>query len=230
MGGGDLRADSHLHNSTEFSAALRDLRQGLRIDAGGGLRRLHARIYRDSRFVQQRGSVRHGLLLSALYRELLVWMGWTYGYGAGFAWSTYAGWGVAFGIGYGWSSYYGYNGRGFTNTNVYTGTTVSGVGGAAYNPNTGRGAAGQAGAISNAYTGNAAAGARGASYNPQTGVISGGAAGASYNNRSCRFDTPSHALPQSHIIDFIDEQHCGISIPGATKAETYGCCVATVAI
>ncbi|HJQ69007.1 MAG TPA: carbohydrate-binding family V/XII [Blastocatellia bacterium] len=32
--------------------------------------------------------------------------GWTYGYAAGFAWSTYAGWGVAFGVGYGWSSYY----------------------------------------------------------------------------------------------------------------------------
>jgi hypothetical protein len=36
------------------------------------------------------------------------WYGWgcTYGYGAGFTWSSYKGWGVAFGIGYGWSSYY----------------------------------------------------------------------------------------------------------------------------
>ena len=110
--------------------------------------------------------------------------GWTYGYGAGFAWSTYAGWGVALGIGYGWSSYHRYNGRGFTNTNVYTGTTVSGAGGVAYNPNTGRAAAGQAGAVSNAYTGNAAAGAQGVSYNPQTGVINGGAAGATYNGAS----------------------------------------------
>jgi hypothetical protein len=100
--------------------------------------------------------------------------GWTYGYGAGFSWSTYAGWGVAFGIGYGWSSYY-------TNTNVYTGTTASGAGGAAYNPNTGRAAVGRAGGVSNAYTGNAAAGARGAHYNPQTGVISAGSVGVMYN-------------------------------------------------
>lgn len=100
------------------------------------------------------------------------WVGssYTYGYGAGFTWSTYGGWGVAYGTG-----------RGFTNTNVYTGTTVSGAGGTAYNPYTGRSAAGQAGAAGNAYTGNAAAGARGASYNPQTGVVSGGAAGATYN-------------------------------------------------
>lgn len=37
-----------------------------------------------------------------------VWYGasYTYGYGAGFTWSTYSGWGVAYGIGYGWSNYY----------------------------------------------------------------------------------------------------------------------------
>jgi hypothetical protein len=31
---------------------------------------------------------------------------YTYGYGAGFAWSVYGDWGVAYGIGYGWSNYY----------------------------------------------------------------------------------------------------------------------------
>jgi hypothetical protein len=64
---------------------------------------------------------------------------------------------------------------------VYTGTTASGAGGAAYNPNTGRAAVGRAGGVSNAYTGNAAAGARGAHYNPQTGVISAGSVGVMYN-------------------------------------------------
>jgi hypothetical protein len=133
------------------------------------------------------------------------WYGspYTYGYGVVFNWGVASGWGYAYANSYyyasrtraawanaytgnvGYASAYAgttangtrYAARGFTNTNVYTGTTVSGGGAVAYNPNTGRIAAGQAGTATNAYTGNSAAGARGATYNPQTGVISGGAVG-----------------------------------------------------
>ena len=137
------------------------------------------------------------------------WYGspYTYGYGVVFNWGVASGWGYAYANSYyyasgtraAWANAYtgnvGYttayagttaNGtryaaRGFTNTNVYTGTTVNGRGGVAYNPNTGRVAAGQAGTATNAYTGNSAAGARGATYNPNTGVISGGAVGGVRN-------------------------------------------------
>jgi hypothetical protein len=137
------------------------------------------------------------------------WYGapYTYGYGVVFNWGVASGWGYAYASSYyyasgtraAWANAYtgnvGYanayagttaNGtryaaRGFTNTNVYTGTTVKGGGAVAYNPNTGRIAAGQAGAATNAYTGNSAAGARGVTYNPQTGVISGGAVGGVRN-------------------------------------------------
>jgi hypothetical protein len=139
------------------------------------------------------------------------WYGspYTYGYGVVFNWGVATGWGYAYAANY-YSGYYsaagaawanpytgnvGYaraytgttaNGtryavRGGTNTNVYTGTTVTGGGGVAYNPNTGRIAAGQAGTAYNPYTGNSAAGARGVTYNPNTGVISGGAVGGVRN-------------------------------------------------
>jgi hypothetical protein len=137
------------------------------------------------------------------------WYGapYTYGYGVVFNWGVASGWGYAYAssyyyasgtraawanaytgnVGYG-AAYAGttangtrYAARGFTNTNVYTGTTVRGGGAVAYNPNTGRIAAGQAGAVNNPYTGNAAAGARGVTYNPNTGVISGGAVGGVRN-------------------------------------------------
>ena len=135
------------------------------------------------------------------------WYGspYTYGYGVVFNWGVASGWSYAYANGYyaaagaAWANPYtgnvGYarayagttaNGtryavRGGTNTNVYTGTTVTGGGGVAYNPNTGRISAGQAGTAYNPYTGNSAAGARGVTYNPQTGVIRGGAAGGVSN-------------------------------------------------
>ena len=135
------------------------------------------------------------------------WYGapYTYGYGVVFNWGVASGWGYAYATNYystagvAWANAYtgnvGYgraytgttaNGtryavRGGTNTNVYTGTTVTGGGGVAYNPNTGRIAAGQAGTAYNPYTGNSAAGARGVTYNPNTGVISGGAVGGVRN-------------------------------------------------
>jgi len=84
----------------------------------------------------------------------------TYGYGAGFAWSTSAGWGVAFGIGYGWSSYY-YPGAWYTGVSGYYAGTW-GVAGASA-------AYGQWGNV--AYTGSRAAWA-----NPYTGNV--GRAGA----------------------------------------------------
>ena len=135
------------------------------------------------------------------------WYGspYTYGYGVVFNWGVATGWGYAYAANYysaagvAWANSYtgnvGYaraytgttaNGtryavRGGTNTNVYTGTTVTGGGGVAYNPNTGRVSAGQTGTAYNPYTGNSAAGARGATYNPNTGVISGGAVGGVRN-------------------------------------------------
>jgi hypothetical protein len=137
------------------------------------------------------------------------WYGapYTYGYGVVFNWGVASGWGYTYASSYyyasgtraAWANAYtgnvGYanayagttaNGtryaaRGFTNTNVYTGTTVRGGGAAAYNPNTGRVAVGQAGTATNAYTGNSVAGARGTTYNPQTGIISGGAVGGTRN-------------------------------------------------
>lgn len=135
------------------------------------------------------------------------WYGapYTYGYGVVFNWGVATGWGYAYATNYysaagvAWANPYtgnvGYgrayagttaNGtryavRGGTNTNVYTGATVTGAGGVAYNPNTGRIAAGQAGTAYNPYTGNSAAGARGVNYNPNTGVISGGAVGGVRN-------------------------------------------------
>ena len=150
------------------------------------------------------------------------WYGapYTYGYGVVFNWGVASGWGYAYanshyyasGTRAAWANAYtgnvGYanayagttaNGtryaaRGFTNTNVYTGTTVKGGGAVAYNPNTGRIAAGQAGSVSNPYTGNAAAGARGATYNPNTGVISGGAVGGVRNGSTGAVTTGGSAF------------------------------------
>lgn len=135
------------------------------------------------------------------------WYGspYTYGYGVSFTWGVATGWGYTYANSYyatagaAWANPYtgnvgsgrAYAGttangtryavRGGTNTNVYTGTTVTGGGGVAYNPNTGRVAAGQAGTVTNPYTGNSAAGARGVTYNPNTGVISGGSVGGVRN-------------------------------------------------
>ncbi len=135
------------------------------------------------------------------------WYGapYTYGYGVVFTWDVASGWSYTYAnrhysaaglawanpytgnVGYG-RAYTGttangtrYAARGGTNTNVYTGTTITGGGGVTYNPNTGRINAGQAGIVTNPYTGNSAAGARGVTYNPQTGVISGGAVGGVRN-------------------------------------------------
>jgi hypothetical protein len=150
------------------------------------------------------------------------WYGapYTYGYGVVFNWGVASGWGYAYansnyyasGTRAAWANAYtgnvGYanayarttaNGtryaaRGFTNTNVYTGTTAKGGGAVAYNPNTGRIAAGQAGAVSNPYTGNGAAGARGVTYNPNTGVISGGAVGGVRNGSTGAVTTAGSAF------------------------------------
>lgn len=150
------------------------------------------------------------------------WYGapYTYGYGVVFNWGVASGWGYAYANSYyyasgtraAWANAYtgnvGYanayagttaNGtryaaRGFTNTNVYTGNTVTAGGAVAYNPNTGRIAAGQAGAVSNAYNGNAAAGARGVTYNPNTGVISGGAVGGVRNGSTGAVTTGGSAF------------------------------------
>lgn len=136
--------------------------------------------------------------------------GYTYGYGAGFAWSTYTGWGVAFGIGYGWSTYYypgvwyaGYYPAawgGVAAANVYGqwgNVAYSGTRAAWANPYTGN--VGQAGIYSgvnaatgtryngrgftntNVYTGTTVSGIGGTAYNPYTGRASAGQAGAVSN-------------------------------------------------
>ncbi len=136
------------------------------------------------------------------------WYGcaWTYGYGAGFAWSPYAGWGVAFGIGYGWSSYYypgawhaaayygtvgggvygywgnvAYSGRTAAWANPYTGNV--GRGGTYSGVNTATGARynGRGFTNTNVYTGTTVSGVGGASYNPNTGRAAAGQAGAVSN-------------------------------------------------
>ena len=102
----------------------------------------------------------------------VVYVGYTPGYYGTVVTSSNV---VVYGTGWYYPPYVG------SNTNVYTGTTVTGGGGVAYNPNTGRISAGQAGIAYNPYTGNSAAGARGVTYNPQTGVISGGSVGGVRN-------------------------------------------------
>ncbi len=155
------------------------------------------------------------------------WYGspYTYGYGVAFTWGVATGWGYAYANGYyaaagaAWANPYtgnvGYgrayagttaNGtryavRGGTNTNVYTGTTVTGGGGVAYNPNTGRISAGQAGTVTNPYTGNSAAGARGVTYNPNTGVISGGSVGGVRNGSTGEVTTSGSAFAYNPKTD-----------------------------
>ena len=69
----------------------------------------------------------------------------------------------------------GVAGRG-TNTNIYSGNTVTGRGAVGYNPNTGIVTGGGAGYASNMYTGQSGAGRGGFAYNTNTGA--GVAAGA----------------------------------------------------
>ncbi len=101
-----------------------------------------------------------------------VWYGtsYTYGYGAGFTWSTSSGWGVAYGIGYGWSNYYypvpvyaGYSAYGCC---VYGGVAAANVygqwGNVAY--------AGTRAAWANPYTGNVGQGAAFSGVNTVTGT------------------------------------------------------------
>jgi hypothetical protein len=136
---------------------------------------------------------------------------YTYGYGAGFTWSTYNGWGVAYGIGYGWSSYYypapvyagyypAYGYGGVAAANVYGqwgNVAYSGTRAAWANPYTGN--VGQGGVYSgvntatgtryngrgftntNVYTGTTVTGGGGTAYNPYTGRASAGQAGVASN-------------------------------------------------
>jgi hypothetical protein len=127
--------------------------------------------------------------------------GWTYGHGAGFAWSTYAGWGVAVGIGYGWSSYYypgawggvaaanvygqwgnvAYSGTRAAWANPYTGNV--GYGGVYSGVNTATGTRynGRGFTNTNVYTGTTVSGVGGTAYNPNTGRAAAGQAGAVSN-------------------------------------------------
>lgn len=124
--------------------------------------------------------------------------GYTYGYGAGFTWNTYAGWGVAFGIGYGWSSYYYPHYLGAWNAAAYYPAAWGGVaaanvyghwGNVAYagtraawaNPYTGN--VGQAGAFSgvNTVTGTRYNGRGFTNTNVYTGTTVSGVGGAAYN-------------------------------------------------
>ena len=61
-------------DSSQFLSALRHLCEGIPLHAGCCLPGLHSRLLRNGRIFQYKYScVRHGLLLSALYRQLLVW-------------------------------------------------------------------------------------------------------------------------------------------------------------
>ena len=65
---------SDLLDSSQFLSALRHLRQGVPLHAGCRIRGLHSRVLRHGRvFYHLYGCVRHGLVLSALCRQLLVW-------------------------------------------------------------------------------------------------------------------------------------------------------------
>jgi hypothetical protein len=127
------------------------------------------------------------------------WYGWgyTYGYGAGFTWSTYTGWGVAFGIGYGWSSYY-YPGAWYAAAWGYYPAAWGGVAAANVYGTWGNVAyAGTRAAWANSYTGNVGYGgvysgvnaATGTRYNGRgftntnvyTGTTVSGIGGAAYN-------------------------------------------------
>lgn len=100
------------------------------------------------------------------------WYGWgyTYGYGAGFTWSTYTGWGVAFGIGYGWSSYY-YPGAWYTAAWGYYPATWGGVAAANVYGTWGNVAySGTRAAWANPYTGNVGQGGVYSGVNTVTGT------------------------------------------------------------
>ena len=65
---------SDLLDSSQFLSALRHICQGVPLHAGCRLRWLHARVLRHGGvFHDLYGCVRHRLVLSALYRQLLVW-------------------------------------------------------------------------------------------------------------------------------------------------------------
>ena len=72
VGCGDVRARGDLHHSLDLAAALRDLRQDLRSDADGRVRRLYAGLPGDRRRAVWNGRVRHGIRLFALDRQHLV--------------------------------------------------------------------------------------------------------------------------------------------------------------
>lgn len=141
-----------------------------------------------------------------------TWYGWgyTYGYGAGFTWSTYTGWGVAFGIGYDWSNYYypgawyagyypavwggvaaanvygrwgnvAYAGTKAAWANPYTGNVGHGGVYSGVNTVTGTRYNGRGFTNTNVYTGTTASGLGGAAYNPYTGRGAVGQAGAASN-------------------------------------------------
>ena len=122
--------------------------------------------------------------------------GWTYGYGAGFAWNAYAGWGMAFGIGYGWSSYYqpgawyaagwgggnvAYSGTKAAWASPYTGNVGHGAAYAGVNTATGTRYNGRGFTNTNVYTGTTVSGVGRSAYNPNTGRIAAGQAGAVSN-------------------------------------------------
>jgi hypothetical protein len=130
--------------------------------------------------------------------------GWTYGYAAGFAWSTYAGWSVAYGIGYAWCPYYhpaaygyygaaaatnvygqwgnvAYSGTRAAWANPYTGNVGQVAGFSGVNTVTGATYNGRAFTNTNVYTGTTVSGIGGTSYNPNTGRTTAGQAGAVSN-------------------------------------------------
>src|SRR5215470_2264108 len=73
VGGCRIGSRGDLLDPPEFALTLRHLRQGLSLDAGRCIRRLHTRVLRhDSLLDYDHGCLWHRFLLPAIHRELLV--------------------------------------------------------------------------------------------------------------------------------------------------------------
>ena len=143
----------------------------------------------------------------APYVTPTVWVPapYTYGVGAGFAWTPYAGWALGFGMGmavgswcspwwgpvgyYGWGYYGapawgwgGYGGAAAANVYGHWGNTAyAGTRAAWANPYTGNYGTGGRGAYYNPVTGNSGVGAHGENYNAYTGNYSSATRASGYN-------------------------------------------------
>ena len=139
------------------------------------------------------------------YISPTVWYGWpyTYGVGAGFAYTTTSGWSFGFGYGYGYypwyypwwgpMSYYGYGWYPYYGWGAWGGAAVANVygvwGNTAYsrtgaawaNPYTGNYGAATRGAYHNTQTGRTTVAGRGTNTNIYTGNTAGYRGGATYN-------------------------------------------------